>query len=198
MMDNQDRGDERHGLGQKGPRQNQAASFLAGKAKTGRAHVVANPVGYNHDSCPVFSLAGRHDDVDDGVEAETGKGRSIKGLARDGGRNSGSSRSPKVSHQAAASPARPSLLVRMASSLKTFLACSLLAFVSVRASIQRTHSRDTAVIRAAAPVVAVKNGSYEGVYSPEYDQDFFLGMRYAQVCTSVFCIHPALSHFDSP
>ena len=31
------------------------------------------------------------------------------------------------------------------------------------------------------PTVTVKNGSYSGVFSPEYDQDFFLGMRYAQV-----------------
>ena len=33
---------------------------------------------------------------------------------------------------------------------------------------------------AAAPVAQVKNGSYTGVHSPEYNQDFFLGMPYAQ------------------
>lgn len=87
------------------------------------------------------------------------------------------------------SPQRParSLVDRMASSVKTFLACSLLAFVSVHAA-QRGHSRDTLVRQTASspPVVTVKNGSIEGLYSPEYDQDFFLGMRYAQVCLKVY------------
>ncbi|WYZ39067.1 hypothetical protein EsH8_III_000981 [Colletotrichum jinshuiense] len=32
----------------------------------------------------------------------------------------------------------------------------------------------------AAPTVELKNGSYYGVHSPSYDQDFFLGMPYAQ------------------
>ncbi|KAH9903987.1 Alpha/Beta hydrolase protein [Xylariomycetidae sp. FL2044] len=31
------------------------------------------------------------------------------------------------------------------------------------------------------PTVTVKNGTYSGVYSTEYNQDFFLGMPYAQV-----------------
>jgi len=30
------------------------------------------------------------------------------------------------------------------------------------------------------PSVTVKNGTYDGVYSPEYDQDFFLGVAFAQ------------------
>ncbi|KAJ4386628.1 hypothetical protein N0V93_009526 [Gnomoniopsis smithogilvyi] len=38
-------------------------------------------------------------------------------------------------------------------------------------------SRDNST---AAPTVSLKNGSYYGVYSPEYDQDFFLGMPFAQ------------------
>jgi hypothetical protein len=33
----------------------------------------------------------------------------------------------------------------------------------------------------AAPVVSVKNGSYTGVYSSVFNQDFFLGIPYAQV-----------------
>ncbi|KAL3429484.1 Alpha/Beta hydrolase protein [Aspergillus tetrazonus] len=33
---------------------------------------------------------------------------------------------------------------------------------------------------AGAPTARVKNGTYEGVYSPEYDQDFFLGVPFAQ------------------
>lgn len=78
------------------------------------------------------------------------------------------------------SPARP-FIDRMTFSLKTFLVCSLLAFVSVQAT-QRSHIRDTAVRQTvSSPVVTVKNGSYKGLYSPEYEQDFFLGMRYAQV-----------------
>lgn len=38
---------------------------------------------------------------------------------------------------------------------------------------------------ASAPVVAVKNGTYSGIHSDGYDQDFFLGMPYAQVCTQL-------------
>lgn len=37
--------------------------------------------------------------------------------------------------------------------------------------------------RAEAPVVDVKNGSYAGIHSAEYNQDFFLGMPYAKVTT---------------
>ena len=32
----------------------------------------------------------------------------------------------------------------------------------------------------AAPIAHVKNGSYVGRYSPEYHQDYFLGIPYAQ------------------
>jgi triacylglycerol lipase len=34
--------------------------------------------------------------------------------------------------------------------------------------------------RQSAPTVAVRNGTYTGVHSTTYDQDFFLGMPYAQ------------------
>ncbi|EAQ87427.1 hypothetical protein CHGG_04046 [Chaetomium globosum CBS 148.51] len=34
---------------------------------------------------------------------------------------------------------------------------------------------------SSAPVVAVKNGSYAGIHSAEYNQDFFLGIPYARV-----------------
>ncbi|OJD34663.1 alpha beta-hydrolase [Diplodia corticola] len=34
--------------------------------------------------------------------------------------------------------------------------------------------------RAAAPVASVKNGTIEGVHNPEYNQDFFLGLPFAQ------------------
>jgi hypothetical protein len=30
------------------------------------------------------------------------------------------------------------------------------------------------------PTAQIKNGTLQGVYSPEYDQDFFLGIPYAQ------------------
>lgn len=97
--------------------------------------------------------------------------------------------SSPISHQEG--PAHP-LAVSMASSIKTFLACSLLAFVTVHAG-QRSHTRDTAVRQAASsPVVTVKNGSYEGLYSLEYDQDFFLGMRYAQVNEPIRLLVPYL------
>lgn len=179
-MDARDSGDGRHAPGQIS-RQNEAAPLVAGKA---RAHVVADSVGDNRPRRLLW-LAGGHDDVGNVWEGETWGGLCIKGPAVGGGRDSSSSLCPKAifspSHQAAAVPARPPFVARMAPFFHMFLACSLLAFVSVRASTQRTHPRDTAVIRASAPVVAVKNGSYEGVYSPEYDQDFFLGMRYAQV-----------------
>ena len=35
--------------------------------------------------------------------------------------------------------------------------------------------------RGEAPSVTVRNGTYSGVHSSEYDQDFFLGVPYAQV-----------------
>lgn len=63
--------------------------------------------------------------------------------------------------------------------IKTFLACSLVFCASVQAAA--THRDIPLRPRSTTPVVTVKNGSYEGVYSPEYGQDFFLGMRYAQV-----------------
>ena len=37
-----------------------------------------------------------------------------------------------------------------------------------------------------ARVVVLKNGSYSGVYSPGYNQDFFLGIPYAQVSLASF------------
>lgn len=36
-------------------------------------------------------------------------------------------------------------------------------------------------VAQTSPTVTVKNGTYGGVYSPQYDQDFFLGIPYAQV-----------------
>ena len=33
-----------------------------------------------------------------------------------------------------------------------------------------------------APTASVKNGTYSGTCNPNYKQDFFLGMPFAQVC----------------
>ncbi|KAI8629184.1 alpha/beta-hydrolase [Xylariaceae sp. FL1651] len=43
---------------------------------------------------------------------------------------------------------------------------------------------------SSLPTVAVKNGSYTGVYSTEYDQDFFLGMPYAKKATRFTVAEP--------
>ncbi|KAI1334793.1 Alpha/Beta hydrolase protein [Xylariaceae sp. FL0016] len=50
------------------------------------------------------------------------------------------------------------------------LAVPVISFPTTRAENEYT----------TAPTVTVKNGTYEGVYSAGYDQDFFLGMPYAQ------------------
>ncbi|KKY36083.1 putative lipase 2 [Diaporthe ampelina] len=70
----------------------------------------------------------------------------------------------------------------MASLVKTLLAGSLFVFASVHAGVatHRGSSRDSSLHARSGPVVTVKNGSYEGVHSSEYGQDFFLGMRYSQ------------------
>jgi cholinesterase len=39
------------------------------------------------------------------------------------------------------------------------------------------------------PAVAVTNGSYSGVYNSHYDQDFFLGIPYAQVSLLAIKVH---------
>lgn len=54
----------------------------------------------------------------------------------------------------------------------------LLPFVSQAAALVArspaySHSHD-------APSVRLRNGTYKGSYSPEYKQDFFLGVPYAQ------------------
>ncbi|KAK2776262.1 carboxylesterase family protein [Colletotrichum kahawae] len=46
--------------------------------------------------------------------------------------------------------------------------------------------------RNEAPVVAVKNGSYAGIHSAEYNQDFFLGIPYAKVTPERFTISESL------
>lgn len=33
----------------------------------------------------------------------------------------------------------------------------------------------------SVPLATVRNGTYAGVYNPQYDQDYFLGVPFAQV-----------------
>jgi hypothetical protein len=47
----------------------------------------------------------------------------------------------------------------------------------------------TRQVQASSPFVTLKNGSYAGLYSPEYDQDFFLGMPYAKVGEKTLSVH---------
>ncbi|KAF6797614.1 carboxylesterase family protein [Colletotrichum sojae] len=60
--------------------------------------------------------------------------------------------------------------------LTLLTALSVCAMASGLVPRQALPSNDT----GAAPAVQVKNGSYYGVYSQSYDQDFFLGIPYAQ------------------
>ena len=52
----------------------------------------------------------------------------------------------------------------------------LLALGATAVSIPQTNSLE----RHGAPTAVVRNGTYKGVYSPQYDQDFFLGIPYSQ------------------
>ncbi|KAK5164871.1 uncharacterized protein LTR77_009535 [Saxophila tyrrhenica] len=56
--------------------------------------------------------------------------------------------------------------MRPSSSLVT----PLFAVAAIAAAVPHEH----------CPLAQTRNGTYEGVYSPEYDQDFFLGMPFAQ------------------
>lgn len=78
--------------------------------------------------------------------------------------------------------ASPLFTVEMAS-LKSLLTCSLSLFGSVYGGSARREGQVSST-SCTGPLVTVKNGTYRGVHSAEYSQDFFLGMRYAQVCSS--------------
>lgn len=103
----------------------------------------------------------------------------IKGL--EGGHARGNNGPPSSSHPPSPTP---SIVFTMASFTKPFLACGLFLFALVHAGVVTpgTHFSRLDLRPRSSPIVTVKNGSYEGIYSSEYDQDFFLGMRYAQVC----------------
>jgi carboxylesterase type B len=51
---------------------------------------------------------------------------------------------------------------------------------SVVLSFLATPVFSAIIPRSTAPTVQIRNGSYSGVYSPEYNQDFFLGIPYSQ------------------
>jgi hypothetical protein len=52
---------------------------------------------------------------------------------------------------------------------------------SISLAIGATLAFPSVSSRQATPVAALKNGSYLGLHNSEYNQDFFLGLPYAQV-----------------
>jgi hypothetical protein len=54
-----------------------------------------------------------------------------------------------------------------------------LCFAFTAAAYNTTYLNGT-----SNPVVTVKNGSYIGIHNSAFNQDFFLGLPYAQVCHS--------------
>lgn len=58
--------------------------------------------------------------------------------------------------------------------------CSPLLVLASLASAAPSRSHVLPRSSASAPTVTVKNGSYYGVQSEAYNQDFFLGIPYAQ------------------
>lgn len=77
----------------------------------------------------------------------------------------------------------PGRFLRLKPLLSTLLTMAFLAYL-LASSLYLSPVFSAAIrYRNDAPVVAVKNGSYAGVYSSQYDQDYFLGMPYAKVDT---------------
>lgn len=60
-----------------------------------------------------------------------------------------------------------------------FVAIAVVAHLLLRGFWARYPA--LAFAQGSFPTVKIKNGSYSGVYSPQYHQDFFLGLPYAQV-----------------
>lgn len=82
------------------------------------------------------------------------------------------SRAPK-SHVTRTGHRRPSVVVMLPTSV---LAFGLLAGVSSAAPVSSSDYTDS----ASSPVAQLKNGTYVGAHSSQYNQDFFLGIPYAQ------------------
>ncbi|KAI0889472.1 alpha/beta-hydrolase [Annulohypoxylon maeteangense] len=55
-----------------------------------------------------------------------------------------------------------------------------MAVLKLAVSLLATTLGTTAAITRVDPIVSIKNGSYEGLYLPAFDQDIFLGIPYAQ------------------
>jgi hypothetical protein len=64
--------------------------------------------------------------------------------------------------------------------LATYALASACSMAFSRAIVSRQ-------VQTASPFVTLKNGSYAGLYSPEYEQDHFLGMPYSKVGLVVAC-----------
>ncbi|KAL2159564.1 hypothetical protein VTH06DRAFT_2133 [Thermothelomyces fergusii] len=68
--------------------------------------------------------------------------------------------------------------------ISSLLTAAGLIWLVLPTSASAAHLRSSAAFRddstTAPPVVTVLNGSYAGIHSAEYNQDFFLGMPYAQ------------------
>jgi len=69
---------------------------------------------------------------------------------------------------------------------------SLLGLWAVTAAVSVNEVAGSASAASPPPRVTVKNGSYVGSYSAGYQQDFFLGMPYAQVRLGSTTLFPNL------
>lgn len=57
---------------------------------------------------------------------------------------------------------------------------------SLGVALASAASNITSNVDPSSPIVTVKNGSYIGVHNSAYNQDFFLGIPYAQVCLPAY------------
>ncbi|KAI1875938.1 uncharacterized protein JN550_001434 [Neoarthrinium moseri] len=64
-------------------------------------------------------------------------------------------------------------------SFRGALILGALPYLATSIAIEGRQSQDTSISNGA-PVVSLTNGTYNGRYSAEYDQDFFLGIPFAQ------------------
>ncbi|KAJ3957828.1 hypothetical protein N0V92_005580 [Colletotrichum tropicale] len=76
---------------------------------------------------------------------------------------------------------KPHRLLRLKSVFSTLLAMVFTAYLLASCLYLLPAFSASIRYRDEAPVVAVKNGSYAGIHSAEYNQDFFLGIPYAKV-----------------
>lgn len=103
-------------------------------------------------------------------------------------RRSGSDRHEEVTavyKGEAAPPGRENVSQRTSSSfvrtILVYLAIMTILYKLAFAGLGFLTTLTSAKSHHVVPTAAVKNGTYAGVYSAKYDQDFFLGIPYAQV-----------------